>query len=107
MLVVGDDDDTRELLEAALRRRGYHVKSVSSAGAALALLAAAACPPSIIVLDLDERFLAERDRRPDLEEIPIVVMAPAADACAPLRNGVSVVKPVTPTALLLSIDLLV
>jgi DNA-binding response OmpR family regulator len=84
VLVIEDDPDVRQLITAALRAAGLDV--ISAVDAAHALRTALARRPAAIVLDLGlpdydgAEFVARwRERRPDVGDVPIVVVSGRPD----------------------------
>jgi signal transduction histidine kinase/CheY-like chemotaxis protein/HAMP domain-containing protein len=79
VLLVEDDAPTRDLTRRQLERLGVETAEASDGGDALAWLAANP-PPALILLDLlmprmdGFAFLDEVARRPELREIPIVIL---------------------------------
>jgi CheY-like chemotaxis protein len=85
ILVVDDDDDSREVIGTILEVEGYDVVKRANGAEALDYLLQATARPSCILLDLKMpvmdgwTFLRERDRNPDLESIPVVVLSGQSD----------------------------
>jgi len=85
ILVVDDDDDSREVIGTILEVEGYDVVKRANGAEALDYLLQAPAPPSCILLDLKMpvmdgwTFLRERNRNPDLESIPVVVLSGQSD----------------------------
>lgn len=84
VLVIEDDPDVRQLITAALRAAGLDV--ISAVDGAHALRTALARRPAAIVLDLGlpdydgAEFVARwRERRPDVGDVPIVVVSGRQD----------------------------
>lgn len=91
MLIVDDEAATRRLLVQTLERRGFAVEAVGTGGEALARLETA--PPALMVLDfelpdLDGAELCarlRRDPRPELAELPVVMLTAHAGEAEELR----------------------
>lgn len=87
VLVVEDEKDLREALAVLIRRRGYRAETAANGQEALAKIADVG-PPALILLDLsmpvmDGAELRERLlQRPDLADIPVVVISGVADLAA-------------------------
>ena len=84
VLVIEDDNDTRRLITEALTSAGLDV--VPAIDAAQALRTALARTPAAVVLDLGlpaydgTQFVARwRERRPDANEVPIVIVSGRSD----------------------------
>jgi two-component system, OmpR family, KDP operon response regulator KdpE len=84
VLVIEDDTDTRKLITEALRGAGLDV--VAAVDASQALRTALARKPAAVILDLGlpdydgTQFVARwRERRPDANEVPIVIVSARAD----------------------------
>jgi two-component system KDP operon response regulator KdpE len=84
VLVIEDDNDTRRLITEALRGVGLDV--VAAIDANQALRTALARKPAVVVLDIGlpdydgTQFVARwRERRPDANEVPIVIVSGRAD----------------------------
>ena len=84
VLVIEDDNDIRRLITESLRSVGLDV--VSAIDANQALRTALARKPAAIVLDIGlpdadgTQFVARwRERRPDANDVPIVVVSGRAD----------------------------
>lgn len=97
VLVVDDDDDIRAFVSLALEVRGYAVEVAANGLEALDVLARRSA--DVILLDMmmpvmdGWRFCEEKQRRPELDKIPLAVMSAAAN----LRRGLG---PCTPQAVL-------
>ena len=85
VLVVEDDRDTREMLEHFLRLEGFDVRTAANGLAALQSLETTGTP-CVILLDLmmpvmnGWQFREEQARRPDLAQIPVIVVTAAGPA---------------------------
>lgn len=84
VLVIEDDTDTRRLITEALRSAG--LDAVAAVDAGQALRTALARKPAAVVLDIGlpdydgTQFVARwRERRPDANEVPIVVVSGRSD----------------------------
>jgi two-component system, OmpR family, KDP operon response regulator KdpE len=84
VLVIEDDTDIRKLITDALQAVGLDV--VSAIDAKQALRTALARKPAAVVLDIGlpdydgTQFVARwRERRPDANEVPIVIVSGRAD----------------------------
>lgn len=84
VLVIEDDNDVRKLITESLRSVGLDVVTAMDAG--LALRTALARKPAAAVLDIGlpdydgTQFIARwRERRPDANDVPIVVVSGRAD----------------------------
>src|SRR5256885_16663140 len=84
VLVIEDDNDIRRLITESLRAAGLGV--VAAVDASQALRTALARKPAAVVLDIGlpdqdgTQFVARwRERRPDANELPIVVVSGRAD----------------------------
>ena len=84
VLVIEDDNDIRRLITEALTNAGLDVVAAVDAGQALRT--ALARKPAAVVLDLGlpdydgTQFVARwRERRPDANELPIVVVSGRSD----------------------------
>lgn len=84
VLVVEDDNDIRKLITEALRGVGLDV--VAAIDASQALRTALARKPAAVVLDISlpdydgTHFVARwRERRPDANDVPIVIMSGRPD----------------------------
>jgi two-component system KDP operon response regulator KdpE len=84
VLVIEDDNDTRRLISEALRGVGLDVVAAVDAGHALRT--ALARRPAAVVLDIGlpdydgTQFVARwRERRPDANEVPIVIVSGRSD----------------------------
>jgi two-component system, OmpR family, KDP operon response regulator KdpE len=84
VLVIEDDNDIRRLIVEALRGVGLDVITAMDAGQALRT--AIARKPAAVVLDIGlpdydgTQFIARwRERRPDANDVPIVVVSGRAD----------------------------
>jgi two-component system KDP operon response regulator KdpE len=84
VLVIEDDTDIRKLITDALQAAGLDV--VAAIDAKQALRTALARKPAAVVLDLGlpdydgSQFVARwRERRPDANEVPIVIVSGRAD----------------------------
>jgi two-component system KDP operon response regulator KdpE len=84
VLVIEDDTDIRKLITEALRGVGLDVVSAVDAGQALRT--ALARKPAAVVLDIGlpdfdgTQFVARwRERRPDADSVPIVVVSGRSD----------------------------
>jgi two-component system KDP operon response regulator KdpE len=84
VLVIEDDNDIRRLITEALRGVGLDV--VAAIDANQALRTALARKPAVVVLDIGlpdydgTQFVARwRERRPDANEVPIVIVSARAD----------------------------
>jgi CheY-like chemotaxis protein len=81
VLVVEDDHDVREALVALLVSLGWDSEGAVNGDDALQKLSSSTTPPCLILLDLmmpvlDGRgFREEQLRRPDLADIPVVVIS--------------------------------
>jgi CheY-like chemotaxis protein len=81
VLVVEDDHDVRVSIRALLEGEGYTVLSVTHGRNALELLEVTSPKPQLIILDLNLpvmdgwEFVARACQRPELAEIPIVVLS--------------------------------
>src|SRR5881392_3915466 len=88
VLVVEDDEDIRDSLVEFLGDEGYEARGAGNGREALSLLAAIAPPPCLIILDLmmpvmDGRtFREEQLRRPDVADIPVIVISAYRDLAA-------------------------
>jgi CheY-like chemotaxis protein len=89
ILVVEDDHDTRVSLRYLLEEEGYQVLTAPDGASAYDLLRTTSPKPCIILLDLMLPVMngwnfAERVRlRPELKQIPIVVMSAFQDPPPP------------------------
>jgi PAS domain S-box-containing protein len=85
VLVVDDDVDCRKMVAAVLEHEGYDVVSLQNADEALQYLRHAPRHPSCILIDLvmpvadGWMFLRERNRNPELETIPVIVISGQSD----------------------------
>jgi CheY-like chemotaxis protein len=103
VMIVDDDPDIREEIASALVSEGYDVSEASDGAEALAALDRA--KPSLVLLDMmmprmnGNEFLDEVALRPDLREIPIVVVSAYPGE---VRRGARkiVPKPISLSALL-------
>ena len=84
VLVIEDDNDTRRLITESLRGVGFDV--VAAVDASQALRTALARKPAAVVLDIGlpdydgTQFVARwRERRPDANEVPILIVSGRAD----------------------------
>jgi two-component system, OmpR family, KDP operon response regulator KdpE len=84
VLVIEDDNDIRRLITEALQNAGLDVVSAIDAGQALRT--ALARKPAAVVLDIGlpdfdgTQFIARwRERRPDANEVPIVIVSGRSD----------------------------
>jgi len=84
VLVIEDDNDVRRLITDALRNAGLDV--VAAVDASQALRTALARKPAAVVLDIGlpyfdgTQFVARwRERRPDANDVPIVIVSGRAD----------------------------
>jgi len=83
VLVVDDDDHIREVIAEMLSGEGFVVRTAANGREALALLQQ--WHPDLILLDLDmpemdgRAFRVEQLRRPQLADIPVIVMSAAAN----------------------------
>jgi two-component system KDP operon response regulator KdpE len=84
VLVIEDDNDIRKLITEALTNVGLDV--VAAIDASQALRTALARKPAAVVLDIGlpdhdgTQFVARwRERRPDANDVPIVVVSARAD----------------------------
>lgn len=84
VLVIEDDNDVRKLITESLRSVGLDVVTAMDAGQALRT--ALARKPAAVVLDIGlpdydgTQFIARwRERRPDANDVPIVVVSGRAD----------------------------
>src|SRR5256714_14269203 len=84
VLVIEDDNDIRRLITESLTNAGLDV--VAAIDAAQALRTALARKPAAVVLDLGlpdydgTQFIARwRERRPDANEVPILIVSGRAD----------------------------
>ena len=84
VLVIEDDNDTRRLITEALTSAGLDVVPAIDAGQALRT--ALARKPAAVVLDLGlpdfdgTQFVVRwRERRPDANEVPIVIVSGRSD----------------------------
>jgi two-component system KDP operon response regulator KdpE len=84
VLLIEDDNDTRRLIAEALREVGLDV--VAAVDASQALRTALARKPAAVVLDIGlpdydgTQFVARwRERRPDANEVPIVIVSGRSD----------------------------
>ena len=89
ILVVEDDHDTRVSLRYLLEEEGYTVLTATDGSSALELLRSAHPKPCVILLDLmlpvmNGWSFAERvKQRPELKQIPIVIMSAFQDPPPP------------------------
>jgi len=89
VLVIDDDDPSRTMIRKILTREGYEVEEASDGEEALELLGS--WHPDVILLDLmmpwmdGQTFRDQQRRRPELAEIPVVVVTAARDAEARAR----------------------
>jgi CheY-like chemotaxis protein len=80
VLIVDDDADIRDALSDTLEDHGYQVVTAVNGQDALRRLRDIEVAPSVILLDLmmpvmdGYGFLAERERDPELAEIPVAVI---------------------------------
>jgi CheY-like chemotaxis protein len=85
VFVVEDDPTARQGLSVILQTEGYTVATAEEGHAALESLREQP-PPDLILLDMltpvwdGWRFLAERDRLPDLRPIPVIIVSGIAMA---------------------------
>src|SRR5256885_16991240 len=84
VLVIEDDNDIRRLITESLRGAGLDV--VAAIDASQALRTALARKPAAVVLDIGlpdydgTQFIARwRERRPDANEVPIVIVSGRSD----------------------------
>ena len=84
VLVIEDDNDVRRLITEALTNAGLDVVAAIDAGQALRT--ALARKPAAVVLDIGlpdddgTQFVARwRERRPDANEVPIVIVSGRSD----------------------------
>jgi two-component system, OmpR family, KDP operon response regulator KdpE len=84
VLVIEDDNDIRRLITESLSEAGLDV--VSAVDASQALRTALARKPAAVVLDIGlpdydgTQFVARwRERRPDANEVPIVIVSGRSD----------------------------
>jgi DNA-binding response OmpR family regulator len=84
VLVIEDDNDIRRLIIESLRSAG--LDAIAAVDGAQALRTALARTPAAVVLDIGlpdfdgTQFVARwRERRPDANEVPIVVVSGRAD----------------------------
>src|SRR2546428_8616742 len=84
VLVIEDDNDIRRLITESLRDAGLDVVAAVDAGQALRT--ALARKPAAVVLDIGlpdydgTQFVARwRERRPDANDVPIVIVSGRAD----------------------------
>ena len=84
VLVIEDDNDIRRLITESLRGAGLDV--VAAVDASQALRTALARKPAAVVLDIGlpdydgTQFVARwRERRPDANDVPIVIVSGRAD----------------------------
>ncbi len=84
VLVIEDDNDIRRLITESLRSAGLDVVAAVDAGQALRT--ALARKPAAVVLDIGlpdydgTQFVARwRERRPDANDVPIVIVSGRAD----------------------------
>jgi CheY-like chemotaxis protein len=86
ILVVDDQVDLRDAIGVLLEAEGYDVVDASNGDEALRYLSSAAGHVAAIVLDLAMpvmdgwQFLAERQKRPALKDIPTIVVTGVSDA---------------------------
>jgi CheY-like chemotaxis protein len=79
ILVVDDDDDVREVMTMALENSGYKVINAADGAQCLEILGRVP-RPCLILLDLmmprmdGWQVCAELERRPELSEVPVVVL---------------------------------
>lgn len=108
ILVVDDDPDIREALGGVLELAGYDVVSFGDARAALDWLDHGGLP-DLVLLDLmmpgmnGWEFRAELDARPELHELPVVVLSGAHEG-SDLRANECLKKPVDLDVLLGAVD---
>ncbi len=99
VLIVEDDLDIRESLAELLELQGYGVLQAHDGRAALDVLAAGA-RPGLILLDLmmpgmdGATFLEEQRARPELAQIPVVVLTAARVDLSALAPTAVLLKPV-------------
>ena len=93
VLVVDDDHDLREAVVELLEQNGYEAVPVCDGREALDYLVEARSRPSVILLDLmmpvmdGLRFREEQLGRPEIADIPIVVMTAHGRSPAPLLRA--------------------
>lgn len=98
LLVVDDDPDIREALGGVLEQAGYDVVSFGDARSALTWIDVGGLP-DLVLLDLmmpgmnGWEFRAELDARPQLADVPVVVLSGAQDGSG-VRAEASLKKPV-------------
>jgi CheY-like chemotaxis protein len=114
VLLVDDEPDVRDLLGEMLEHEGYRVATARDGAEALAKLRDPPAP-HLIILDLvmpgmnGWDFLDERSRRPELADIPVLVLSGAADVGRQVHapNTVAAQKPLEARELLTTIDSMV
>jgi CheY-like chemotaxis protein len=80
-LVVDDDRDIRETVAELLEDQGYQVHCASDGREALAWLQEHPRETQVVVLDMmmpgmnGEEFLTEKETRPQLADLPVVVVS--------------------------------
>jgi CheY-like chemotaxis protein len=113
ILLVDDDREARNALSEFLSVSGYAVRSARNGREALWLLADHRNRPNVIFLDLEMPllngwgFLAERDKDPDIADVPVVIMTGSSGVTARAKEAGAVAvlhKPVEPGTLLKVIE---
>jgi CheY-like chemotaxis protein len=88
VLLVENDPDIRDVLSGLLHRNGYEVATAADGRQALEYLRHNE-PPRLVLLDLvmpevdGWEFLRERQRRPELHDLPVVVFSAVAEVKGP------------------------
>jgi two-component system CheB/CheR fusion protein len=86
VLVVDDDVDTVDTMRQILEEEGHVVRCASNGKDALASVVAD--PPDLVLLDLEmpemngRELLLEMKRRPELDDVVVVILSGAPDADA-------------------------
>ena len=113
ILVVDDQPSIRELFCRALRSAGYSVSEASTVAEARALLNSSAYGFDLIVTDMimpgESGAALARDERVGKSGIPVVIVSGYSDALASANwlapsNAVFLDKPVSPQALVETVD---
>lgn len=108
VLVVDDDEDIRQCLREVLVDEGYRVETAVHGRQALDVLAREE-PPCLMLLDLmmpvmdGEALLAHVRARPELSQIPVVVIS-AASGAEPPEGTRLLRKPVALDAVLREVE---
>ena len=106
VMVVEDDHDIRVSVRALLEDEGFRVVTVTDGKSALDLLERTPQKPSLIILDLmlpvmdGWHFAARLRARPQLADIPIVIMSAYEDPPPPEGVVGFIRKPIDADALL-------